>query len=123
MDSQEVSPGFNPVIRQGHAVAAAILEIKQRVSAYRRLVNVLRTPEDTLELRQKLRETEHMINQLVEATLGEMMKFRQAEELTKLPGGIRPPVGFEHHKLAEDLNEVVLLIITTLVLLLKLVIS
>jgi hypothetical protein len=37
--------------------------------------------------------------------------------------GIRPPVGFEHHKLAEDLNEVVLLIITTLVLLLKLVIS
>jgi hypothetical protein len=106
MDSQEVSPGFNPVIRQGHAVAAAILEIKQRVSAYRRLVNVLRTPEDTLELRQKLRETEQMIEQLVEATLGEMMNFRQAEELTKPPGGIRPQVGFEHHKLEEDLDGV-----------------
>ncbi|CAA2999294.1 syntaxin-22-like [Olea europaea var. sylvestris] len=66
------------------ALAAGVFRINTAVAAYRRLVNSLGTPKDTLDLRQKLHKTRLQIGQLVKETSAKLEQVRETDRFTEV---------------------------------------
>ncbi|KAI3716737.1 hypothetical protein L1987_67830 [Smallanthus sonchifolius] len=76
----EAGRGYTNGFRQQdptQAIASGIFQINTAVSTFQRLVNILGTPKDTPELREKLHKTRLHIGQLVKNT---SEKLKQASE-------------------------------------------
>ncbi|KAL2545566.1 syntaxin [Forsythia ovata] len=66
------------------ALAAGVFRINTSVAAYRRLVNSLGTPKDTLDLRHKLHKTRLQIGQLVKETSAKLEQVRERDQFTEV---------------------------------------
>ncbi|KAK6936537.1 Target SNARE coiled-coil homology domain [Dillenia turbinata] len=79
-------------------VASGVFRINTAVSSFRRLVNTLGTPKDTLELREKLHRTRLYIGQLVKDTSA---KLKEASEIDQ-HSEVNPSKRIADAKLAKD---------------------
>ncbi|XP_057463746.1 syntaxin-22-like [Actinidia eriantha] len=66
------------------AVAAGVFQINTSVASFQRLVNILGTPKDTLELRQKLHKTRLNIGQLVKETSAKLKQASETDQHTEV---------------------------------------
>ncbi|XP_059667415.1 syntaxin-22-like [Cornus florida] len=84
------------------AVAGGVFQLNTAVASFRRLVNTLGTPRDTLQLRQKLHKTRLHIGQLVKETSA---KLKQASE-TDRDAKVSASKKIADAKLAKDFQSV-----------------
>jgi syntaxin 7 len=68
-------------------VVAGVFRINTGVSSFKRLVNMLGTSEDTPSLREKLHETKHSINKLVEETVARLKEENETDHLSSASTG------------------------------------
>ncbi|KAA8533467.1 hypothetical protein F0562_031099 [Nyssa sinensis] len=84
------------------AVAAGVFQINTAVASFRRLVNTLGTPKDTLELRQKLHKARLHIGQLVKETSAKLRQASETDQLTEVSASKK----IADAKLAKDFQSV-----------------
>jgi syntaxin 7 len=83
-------------------VVAGVFRINTGVSSFKRLVNMLGTSKDTPSLREKLHETKHSINKLVEETVARLKEENETDHLSSASTGKR----LKDAKLAKDFQAV-----------------
>lgn len=84
------------------AIAAGIFQINTLVSAYKRYINSLGTPKDTVELRDKLHKTRQQIGQLAKDVSAKLKAASERDQLTEVSTSKR--IG--DAKLAKDFQAV-----------------
>jgi syntaxin 7 len=83
-------------------VVAGVFRINTGVSSFKRLVNMLGTSEDTSSLREKLHETKHSINKLIEEMVARLKEENETDHLSSASTGQK----LKDAKLAKDFQTV-----------------
>jgi syntaxin 7 len=85
-----------------HGVVAGVFRINTGVSSFKRLVNILGTSKDTPSLLEKLHETKHSINKLVEEAVARLKEENETDHLSSASTGKK----LKDAKLAKDFQAV-----------------